>query len=254
MKKTWKPILSLLLALCITVSTAAGAIAIGRASAADGAANWLLKNVAVDPADQEPDNIVDWAAFALARGGYQIDGDYLQYIDGVVRANFSQLYLSDYARIALAVAAAGGDARNVGGHDLIEAIAQTDFTREIYTDGVSFALLAMDSMRYELPETVRKAAVDALCSAQREDGGFNYALRVNPEDPYSVDGSIDTTGPVLAALAPYQTEEKTAGVIERALAFLKANQNVETAGFWLYGKRQRGNDLDGYCRPDRTED
>lgn len=165
MKKTWKPILSLLLALCITVSTAAGAIAIGRASAADGAANWLLKNVAVDPADQEPDNIVDWAAFALARGGYQIDGDYLQYIDGVVRANFSQLYLSDYARIALAVAAAGGDARNVGGHDLIEAIAQTDFTREIYTDGVSFALLAMDSMRYELPETVRKAAVDALCSA-----------------------------------------------------------------------------------------
>ena len=51
MKKTWKPILSLLLALCITVSTAAGAIAIGRASAADGAANWLLKNVAVDPAD-----------------------------------------------------------------------------------------------------------------------------------------------------------------------------------------------------------
>ena len=30
MKKTWKPILSLLLALCITVSTAAGAIAIGR--------------------------------------------------------------------------------------------------------------------------------------------------------------------------------------------------------------------------------
>ena len=46
------------------------------------------KNVAVDPADQEPDNIVDWAAFALARGGYQIDGDYLQYIDGVVRANF----------------------------------------------------------------------------------------------------------------------------------------------------------------------
>lgn len=65
MKKTWKPILSLLLALCITVSTAAGAIAIGRESAADGAANWLLKNVAVDPADQEPDNIVDWAAFAL---------------------------------------------------------------------------------------------------------------------------------------------------------------------------------------------
>ena len=88
MKKTWKPILSLLLALCITVSTAAGAIAIGRASAADGAANWLLKNVAVDPADQEPDNIVDWAAFALARGGYQIDGDYLQYIDGVVRGEF----------------------------------------------------------------------------------------------------------------------------------------------------------------------
>ena len=216
MKKTWKPILSLLLALCITVSTAAGAIAIGRESAADGAANWLLKNVAVDPADQEPDNIVDWAAFALARGGYQIDGDYLQYIDGVVRANFSQLYLSDYARIALAVAAAGGDARNVGGHDLIEAIAQTDFTREIYTDGVSFALLAMDSMRYELPETVRKAAVDALCSAQREDGGFNYALRVNPE-------------------APYQAEEKTAGVIERALAFLKANQNVETAGFGFMG-------------------
>lgn len=82
---------------------------------------------------------------------------------------------------------------------------------------------------------VRKAAVDALCSAPTGGGGFNYALRVNPEDPYSVDGSIDTTGPVLAALAPYQAEEKTAGVIERALAFLKANQNVETAGFGFMG-------------------
>lgn len=235
MKKTGKPILSLLLALCITVGAAAGAMAAGWESAADGAAAWLVKNVTIDPADQEPDNIVDWAAFAFARGGYQANWDYLRYIDGVVRANFSKLYLSDYARIALAVAAAGGDARDVGGHDLIAAIAQTDFTQEIYTDGVSFALLAMDSMQYELPETARRAAVDSLCSAQREDGGFNYALRVNPEDPYSVDGSVDTTGPVLAALAPYQSEEKAAAVIARALAFLKANQNAETAGFGFMG-------------------
>lgn len=184
---------------------------------------------------------------------YQIDGDYLQYIDGVVRANFL-LYLSDYARIALAVAAAGGDARNVGGHDLIEAIAQTDFTREIYTDGVSFYCLQWIPCgmsfrkRCARPRWTRFAVHNG-----RKDGGFNYALRVNPEDLFPVDGSIDTTGPVLAALAPYQTEEKTAGVIERALAFLKANQNVETAGFGFMGS-DSADDLDGYCRPDRTED
>ena len=234
MKKHLKPIVSLLLALCVVAAAAGGALAAGRESAADGAATWLLKNIPVDPQATALDNAVDWTALALARGGYPGYADYPAYLNGAVRANFAQMYLSDYARTALAAGATGGDARQVGGHNLLEAIARTDFTEEIYTDGLSYALLALDALRFDAPEA-RGAIVDALCKAQRADGGFNYVLHVNADDPYSTDGSVDTTGPVLAALAPYQAEEKVSAVIDRALAFLKASQNAETAGFGFMG-------------------
>lgn len=235
MKKHWKPIVSLLVALCLLAGAMTGALAAGHEGAADGAAAWLLKNIPVDPQDTELDNAVDWTALALARGGYAGYEKYPAYISGAVKANFDQMYLSDSARVALAAGAMGGDGRDVGGCDLIEVITRTDFTKEIYTDGVSYALIALDSMRYEVPEAARRAAVDALCKAQRADGGFNYLLAANPDDPYSVDGSVDTTGPVLAALAPYRADKEVATVIEKALSFLKASQNTETAGFGFMG-------------------
>lgn len=235
MKKHFKPIVSLFLALCLMVGAATGALAASREGAADGAAAWLLKQVPVDPQDTQLDNAVDWTAIALSRGGYPGYEAYLAYLDGAVKANVAQMYLSDTARVALAAGAAGGDARKVGGHDLIAAIAGTDFSKELFTDGVSYALLALDSMQYALPEGVRQAVVDALCSAQRADGGFNYMLAIDPNDEYSKDGSVDTTGPVLAALAPYREDQAVAAVIDKALAFLKANQNAETAGFGFMG-------------------
>uniref|UniRef100_UPI003FEF75D8 prenyltransferase/squalene oxidase repeat-containing protein n=1 Tax=Candidatus Fimivicinus sp. TaxID=3056640 RepID=UPI003FEF75D8 len=235
MRRHWKPVVSLLVALCLLAGTMTGALAVDRERVADGAAEWLLEKVPVDPQDTELDNAADWTAIVLSRGGYEGYADYPTYLDGAVKANFAQMYLSDYARAALAAGASGGDARNVGGHDLIEAIAKTDFTQELYTDGVSYALLAADSMDYDFPADSRQAMIDALCKAQRADGGFNYLLSVNPDDIYSVDGSVDTTGPVLAALAPYQADKEVAVVIEKALSFLKASQNPETAGFGFMG-------------------
>lgn len=235
MRRRWKPVVSLLVALCLLAGAMTGALAVDRERVADGAAEWLLEKVPVDPQDTELDNAADWTAIVLSRGGYEGYADYPTYLDGAVKANFAQMYLSDYARAALAAGASGGDARNVGGHDLIEAIAKTDFTQELYTDGVSYALLAADSMDYDFPADSRQAMIDALCKAQRADGGFNYLLSVNPDDIYSVDGSVDTTGPVLAALAPYQADKEVAVVIEKALSFLKASQNPETAGFGFMG-------------------
>ncbi len=236
MKKHLKPFAALLFAICLLMGQAAGiALAADCESTADAAAAWLLRNVPVDAADTELDNAADWTALALARGGYAGYEAYPAYLDGAVQANFDQMYLSDYARAALAADAAGGDARSVGGHDLIDAIVKTDIAQEVYTDGISYALLALDAKQYQAPDEIRQAMVGALCAAQREDGGFNYLLSVNADDPYSLDGSVDTTGPVLAALAPYQADEKVAAVIDRALAFLKASQNPETAGFGFMG-------------------
>lgn len=65
MKKTWKPILSCS-SRCASPLAQRRAQSLSGVQAQRSTANWLLKNVAVDPADQEPDNIVDWAAFALA--------------------------------------------------------------------------------------------------------------------------------------------------------------------------------------------
>ncbi len=150
MKSTAKKYLPLILALVLSISVfgvfagAAGEVSQAR-TIADDLAAWQLANHPLNAEAVEVDGNIDWTAVALFRAGYTGYEKYLAYIDAAVKNEFDELYLTDFARIALAVGAAGGDARDVGGHDLINEIASADFDAEMYTAGLSYSLLALNS-------------------------------------------------------------------------------------------------------------
>lgn len=234
MKSTAKKCLPLILALVLSVTVfgvfagAAGAVSQAR-TVADDLAAWQLANHPLNAENAEVDGNIDWTAFALFRAGYAGYEKYLAYIDAAVKNEFDELYLTDFARIALAVGAAGGDARDVGGYDLINEIASADFGAEMYTAGLSYSLLALNSLPYG-EDAAAQTILSRLLSAQRPDGGFNYLVAADPENPWSLDGDVDTTAMLLQAIAPYVSDDGVSQVYDSALAFVVAGQK-DSGGF-----------------------
>jgi len=235
MKKTARKLIPFVMILAILVSSL-GISSLAAQSDIDTAkaiaakiADWQIKNAPGDLNSTDINGDIDWAAFANARAGFTGFQDYLQYINAAVSAHYGDLYLSDLARIALAVGATGGDANSVGGHDLIADIAATDFSSQTFTASISYSLLALNSKDYG-EQTAADALVQILLTAQRADGGFNYLLKLDPANSYSTDSDVDTTAMVLQALAPYAGDTAVDAVIAQATAFVKAGQTA-TGGF-----------------------
>jgi len=191
---------------------------------------WLNEETPL-PADGEIDSNADWIAFACARSGLRYGRVFIysSYASGAVASHFDELYLTDIARIALAVGACGGDASSVGGYDLTAEIALADFGSQTYTSGIVYPLLALGSLDYG-QEEAKQQLLTILLAAQRPDGGFNYLLKADPGNTYSLDGDLDSTAMALQALAAYAGTAEVDAVISQALAFVKAGQK-ESGGF-----------------------
>lgn len=229
-----KALAALLCALVLIIPAAFSAAAadadIAAAKEAAGKiAAWQIDQLTVEQGSSELDGNIDWTAFAFARSGYGGWDGYLEYADAAVSEHFGEMYLTDIARITLAVGACGGDARSVGGHDLIAEIAGSDFGTQTFTSGIVYPLLALDSLDYG-QEEAKEQLLTILLAAQRPDGGFNYLLKADAGNTYSLDGDIDSTAMALQALAAYAGNAEADAVITSALAFVKAGQK-ESGGF-----------------------
>lgn len=202
-------------------------------SAVKGAADYLKTNVTVEPNDLLPYNNLDWSVFAVLRSG---QGGYTTYqanINAAVQTNYAMLTLGDLARIALAAGASVGSA-TIGGHDLLAEIAAADSTKEIMTGNIIYALLALDAFQYAA-DAQKQTLLDALLAAQRADGSYNYLLAIDPDNPYSVDGDVDSTAMALNALAPYRGQTAVDTAVDKALTFLHTKQ-LTSAGFGDWGE------------------
>lgn len=179
-------------------------------------------------------SISDWTALAMARTG--LDDDYAgylarlrDYVEGQYRENggLHRIKATEYHRIALTVAALGGDPTAFGTAPDGAAI---DLLRDgVFCwqgdaplggqglNGLIFALLAIDAVGAENPVGALYSRQDILAqivAAQLPDGGFSLS------GGGSVD--VDITAMALQALAPYQAEY--ADVIGGALEALSAVQ------------------------------
>ncbi|MGE5417811.1 MAG: prenyltransferase/squalene oxidase repeat-containing protein [Acidobacteriota bacterium] len=142
---------------------------------------------------------------------------------------------TDYARLALAVAAANGNPRNCGGIDLVQNLidSQTpsgkfadlvDGTGEELVNAHIWAIIVLYSCGEEVPqpEMARRWLIDH----QNRDGGFGFKASSNVSD-------VDITAQALLALNCLG-DTSSSPVVRRGLAYLKKRQ-AASAGFAGWG-------------------
>lgn len=182
----------------------------------------------------------EWLALGLARAELEEMGDYLFYygeqVSEYVAEKAGILHAkkyTEYSRVILAWTALGRDATDVAGFNLLVPLA--DFEQTVFqgTNGPIYALLALDSGNYEIPENVadstqasRDLYVDYLVRNEAEKGGWSLSGGA---------GEIDITAMAMQALAKYRDRPDVDKTVERGLAFL-SNQQSNNGGFSNQGE------------------
>lgn len=219
-----KQMLSVLAVLCVLSMLCLTAFAAPYSSETGKVAAWLgnPENTQFDYEETSfVDNLIDWTVFSLARTGKSAPAEYADYINAAVAASFDKMYPSDLARTVLAVTANGLDAKNIGGHDLLAALARVDYSSQIYLSSLNTPLLAMNfKADFPFEASLKNGIVEAILSVQQPDGGWAYC---SVDQGYGVYSDADSTSMTVQALAPYYAENEAVGrAVDKALAYLQA--------------------------------
>ena len=176
----------------------------------------------------------DWLVFGLARSGlkapqkyfdtyYKNVEDYIVSVNGVL----SRKKNTEYSRVILAMSAIGKNPTNVAGFNLLLPLGDFDETVRQGVNGVIFALLALDSGGYEIPE-----APEAETQATRELYVGELLRREIPDGGWTLTGGTpdaDMTAMALQALAKYRDRQDVEDAVQRGLAALSALQEPDGA-------------------------
>ena len=190
-------------------------------------------------------NFGEWTVFGLARGGYYANdskyfADYYDRIVAYVNEKAAEINKNgaldknkstDNSRLIMALASIGKDATTVGNWDLVEAYSANgiNWIKKQGMNGTIWTLIALDCGGYETSDpTIRQQCVDAIVSAQHNDGGWSLVTaKTQPSN-------VDITGMTLTALYPYRDQPAVAAACETAFNWLSESQ-LENGGF-PYGK------------------
>ncbi|WP_138204553.1 hypothetical protein [Haloimpatiens lingqiaonensis] len=199
----------------------------------------------------------DWFPIGIGRYGYK--DDYAAYLSAIEK-NITERYKdrgklhpvkgTEWHRISLAVLAMGGDPTKIGtdpNGKPINLIADGSYNcvtkRGIKGQGINgaiWALISMDSMRYEVPDGAkytRDDIIKAILEEQLADGGFALWGEVS---------DIDITGMSIQALAPYYNSDKVYTYKSKHIKDAQGNyiecsktiKQIIDEGLDLMGKRQ----------------
>ncbi|MFD1772750.1 DUF4430 domain-containing protein [Paenibacillus rhizophilus] len=185
------------------------------------AAKWILS----------AGELSDWQAFGLVRSGNALPAGYLESVLKQISESKGEFRkVTDYERLALSVAAAGGNPRNAAGYDLIAKIYNNESLTKQGSNGPIFALLTLDSGNYSVPVNApwtKAKLVKWILDIQNTDGGF----------PLADDGenNVDLTAMAVAALSAHKEETGVQAALDKAVAWLSAQQ-LEDGGYKLSGE------------------
>lgn len=196
---------------------------------------WLLRQIP-EPAYGSVGG--EWMILGLARSGADVPGgfydDYFERLAEYTAEQGGVLHTrkyTEYSRVVLAVTAIGRDPRDVGGFDLLQPLADFDQTVFQGINGAIFALLALDSGAYEIPQcpagatqATRELYVNYILD--RECPGGGWALSGQEAD-------VDITAMALQALAKYREQQGVEAAVERGVAKLSQLQQAD-GGFLAY--------------------
>lgn len=165
----------------------------------------------------------EWWVWGLANTNKGVPKSYvasvekkLKELDGEVRNVF------DLEKIIIGLSAAGKDATNIAGYNLVDKLVNHRHLENPSINMEIYALLAVDSGQYEVNQSFRDKLINSILAAELHDGG--WAL-------FGDKPSVDITGMVLAALAPYQNRSEVKEAIDRAVDYLSLAQD-DTSGYF----------------------
>jgi energy-coupling factor transport system substrate-specific component len=231
MEPEWLPSGTPLTALALPVFAALATFAptvspvqVRANSAGAGSVQWLVSQQRIDGSfGGEMENA--WASLALASAGKDLalvarEGG----LSAMERLTIDAAAAHDAAaqeRLALAVAAAGGDPTSVGGRNLISEI-DSQIGRDGSVGGkvnlTAFAILAMRAGGRSTSSPAIRKAGGWLAAQQQSDGGFSFAAR-----GAAGSDSDDTAG----ALQGLEAADLLGGrAADRAVAYLKTTRSA----------------------------
>ena len=181
----------------------------------------------------------DWLIFGLARSGVKVPQKYFdtyyENVEAAVREKngvLSDRKYTEYSRTVLALTAIGKNPADVAGFDLLKPLADFEQVTKQGINGTIFALLALDSGNYEIPEkpdaavqATRQMYVDELLARELPDGGWTLA---------GGEPDVDITAMTVQALAKYREQPDAAAAVERGLAVLSSLQEPD-GGYVSWG-------------------
>lgn len=178
----------------------------------------------------------DWVALGLSRSGKNVPIEaklnYVKAVTEKVEKRMNRFSATDLARTIIMMNAMNADPKMVGEHNLVQKLYESDKVNSV--TGYTFALLSFDTKKYEVPvdsKWNRVALVDAILNAQHTDGGWTYDSASGKDSA----SSVDVTGMVLSALAPYQDRADVKPAVQKAVAYLY-NEQLENGGFSADGQ------------------
>jgi len=171
----------------------------------------------------------------LGRSGQAVDsGLYSGYYESVrnkIKSDGKFDSVAECAKVVTALNAIGYDPTNIDGVDITRQLNDVDSIEasgnKVY--GFAYALIALDTKNYE--SLVRNQYVNKLLEAQLSNGAWGW--NANGAD-------VDTTGMVLAALAPYYNNNSSVNAaVNKALDYLS---NVQApSGAFASGLNENSN-------------
>ncbi|WP_310831545.1 DUF4430 domain-containing protein [Paenibacillus pedocola] len=172
----------------------------------------------------------DWQALGLARSGHTVPAGYLSGLKEQLAASQGEFRkVTDYERLVLAVAAAGGNPQSFGGYNLIEKIYNNDKMASQGSNGLIFGLIALDSGTYSVPAGAlwtKERLIQSILELQSKDGGF----------PLTAGGTddVDLTAMAVTALSSHTEQAAVQTALDKAVTWL-SQQQLENGGYKLSG-------------------
>lgn len=181
----------------------------------------------------------NWLIFGLARSGVKVPQKYFdayyENVEAAVREKngvLSDRKYTEYSRTVLALTAIGKNPADVAGFDLLKPLADFEQVTRQGINGTIFALLALDSGNYEIPENP-----DAAVQATRQMYVDELLARALPDGGWTLTGGepdVDITAMTLQALAKYRDQADVTAAVERGLAVLSSLQEPD-GGYVSWG-------------------
>ena len=172
----------------------------------------------------------EWLVIGLARAGKLTDDikeGYLKnakaYINAVGGEKLHRSKSTENSRMIIALTSIGENPRDFCGYNLLKPLADFKFVIKQGINGAIWALIAFDTMRYEVPvdssvtqQTSRELLIKYILDNQCECGG--WTLSGDIPDP-------DITGMALQALSQYRQSNATVeAAVNKAVEYMSITQ------------------------------